>query len=97
LVGISTLVRPEDTGEKVFLHNSLEHDAFGQIALFLPPSEELWLLWTPARSDFQRLQWASQSKDDELPLQTLEMKAYHEYLLQPHTSSHNTDLSDDDL
>ena len=72
-------------------------DAYGQLCLFLSPDDCLKVL-EQIRADFGKtLPLETQTKDEFDFLRGLgELEAYHEHLYQPHRSSDNTDLSDDD-
>ena len=73
-------------------------DAYGQMLLFLNPEDALALL-EQIRADFAKTLPLEAKKPDEFAfLRGLgELEAYHEHLLQPHRTSHNNHLSDDDL
>lgn len=72
-------------------------DAYGQILLFLNPTDSLNLL-QKIRADFDKIQPPQQKTDDPFDyLQSVEMGAYHEHLPLPHTSSRSNQTQDDDL
>jgi hypothetical protein len=73
-------------------------DAYGQMMLFLNPADALALL-EQIRLDFQKTVPLEQKKevDDFQFLASLELGAYHEHLPQPHKTSHNNLIQDDDL
>jgi hypothetical protein len=74
-------------------------DAYGQMLRFLNPEDALKLL-EQIRADFAKTLPldCAQKKDDFDFLRGLgELEAYHEHLLRPSKTSHNSHLSDDDL
>jgi len=74
-------------------------DAYGQMMLFLNPADALALL-ERIRSDFLKtvpLEKKKEEEEDYRFLASLELGAYHEHLPQPHKTSHNNLIQDDDL
>lgn len=73
-------------------------DGYGSLCAFLSPEDCLEVL-EHLRADFEKTLPLEEKKSDEFDfLRGLgELEAYHEHLLQPHTSYHNSHLSDDDL
>jgi hypothetical protein len=74
-----------------------KNEAFGAILKFLSPLDASSLL-NDVRTEFQRnLPPSVKEADDFAFLTVLANEAYHEHLPPPHTSAHNSHLSDDDL